>query len=127
MKLQEIEKYDIIVETEETIIYVQEINESAIRVIGRNTRGSIIKTGIQSVGSFVKKHPIIAAAVTSYAVDSIKQYKKNKRNTIKFYTKDVEEKKLFKDMSSELMKTGKYRIEKDTVVDGGYLLILKRL
>lgn len=129
MKLNEImdNKIDILHEQDGYAIYVEQLNEKSIKVgIGQSAGGMISKT-MQSFGKFAKSHPFITGAMAGYASDALRQYKKNKRNTITFYTKDMHEKTIYKDMVTQLMKTGKYRKEKETFVDGGYLFVLKRL
>lgn len=127
MKLEELCNNIILAESEGVCIYMEQIDESSMRVGLGTSPGGILKKSLQTFGNFTKKNPFLAGALASYGIDSLKQYKKNKRNTLKFYTKDIAEKNLFKDMIKNLMKSGKYRKEKDTFINGGYLFVLKRL
>jgi hypothetical protein len=127
MLLEELQQTIILSEEDDIKLYATQINESSIKIGLVQSAGGLVKKSFQGIGKFAKNHPFITGAMAGYAVDAIKKYKKNKRNTITFYTKDHQEKKLYKDMMTQLMKSGKYRVEKDTVVDGGYLLVLKRL
>jgi len=127
MKLNEIYTKDVLVEEDGIQLYVEQMNESTMKVGILQTAGGVIKKGAQGFGKFANNHPFITGAMAAYGIDALKKYKKNKRNTIKFYTKDLREKQLYKDMIEQLMKSGKYRKEKETYVDGGYLFVLKRL
>lgn len=127
MKLNEIYTRNILVEEDGIQLYAEHINESAINVGILQTSGGLVKNATKGFSKFAKNHPFITGAMAAYGIDALKKYQKNKRNTIKFYTKDLREKKLYKDMIDQLMKSGKYRLEKNTYIDGGYLFVLKRL
>jgi len=129
MKLSEIlenEEIKILYEYEDLVVYGKILNEKMDIGIGR-TKGGFITKGLKTFDKFAKVHPMIVGAIAGYATDALRKYKKNKRNTITFYTKDTHEKVIYKDMVDQLMKSGKYRKEKETFIDGGYLFVLKRL
>jgi hypothetical protein len=120
---------DIICEIEDNIVfYAQDINESTRIGIGYgNGKGGLVSKSLQGLTGFAKAHPWITSAAVLYGVNALKNYKKNKRKTVTFYTKDTQEKLMYKDIVKTLMATGKYRKQKETFVDGGYLWVLKRL
>ena len=126
MKLNEIIETDILYEHNNLVVYAEVLNEKLNIGIGQ-TKGGIISKGLKSFDKFAKAHPMMVGAIAGYAGDALRKYKKNKRNTITFYTKDMHEKIIYKDMVDQLMKSGKYRKEKETYIDGGYLFVLKRL
>ena len=127
MKLEEMCTHDVLLEKDGFVLYAENLSESSVKMGFAPTRGGFIQKSLQGSTKFAKNNPFIVGAMAAYSVDAIKQYNKNKRKTITFYTKDMQEKKMFKEIVDTLMKTGKYRKEKETVVDGGYLFVLKRL
>jgi len=132
MLLKEINKnqISIICEVEDDIVfYAENLNESATRIgIGYgNTKGGLVSKSLQGITGFAKAHPWITTAAVLYGVNALKQYHKNKRKTLTFFTKDIQEKRMYTDVVKTLMSSGKYRKQKETFVDGGYLWVLKKL
>jgi len=98
------------------------INEGAIKTAITNTPGGIIK----GVGGFFKKHPIATALLAQSAVVALHKYNMNKRNTITFFGKSVQEKDFYKKMIKDLVDGGHYKVVKNKYVDGGKLWQLMR-
>ena len=128
MKLTEIKQPDIIFQRDDIVVYVEDnpLTEAMKVGIGQK-KGGILSKSLQGIGKFANSHPWITSALALYAVDAVKHYKKNKRKTITFYTQDVIEKKLYSEIVTTLMSSGKYRKVKNTFVDGGWLWELKKL
>jgi len=127
MKLNEINDIDIIAEQDGYVVYLEQLSESSMKVGLGQSKGGFVSKALQGAGKIVKNNPFLVGALAAYSVDALKQYNKNKRKTITFYTKDVQENKMYKDIVKTLMSTGKYRKIKDTYVDSGYLIQLKKL
>jgi len=128
MKLAEINEPEIIFQRDEIVVYVVDNPLTEAMQVGfGQKKGGMIQKSLQGIGKFAKAHPWISSALALYAVDAVKNYKKNKRKTITFYTQDVVEKKLYSEIVDTLMTSGKYRKVKNTFVDGGWLWELKKL
>ena len=128
MKLKDINTLEVILEKANICLYVQDnpITESMNVGFGQK-KGGIIAKGLQGIGKFANTHPWITATMAMYALDASKTYKKNKRKTITFYSKDSQERKMYRDIVDTLMSTGKYKKVKNTALDGGWLWELKKL
>ena len=111
----------------ENMFNIDEISDSEISIHINESAGGFVKKSLQGITQTAKKHPYISAAMAMYAFSAYKNYKKNKRNTISLYSKDFHEKQLFSDIKATLLKTGKYRLEKDTNLEGGHLIVLKKV
>ena len=122
MKLTEINK-DILWEGEiDGEQYMFTINEDGHALFERAGKVSgSIKKGL----AFAGKAAMVGLA-GAWAVDAIQKYRKNKRNTMTFFTKDQQEKKLYQSIVDDLMKTGNYKKVKQSYVDGGHLWVLKK-
>ena len=134
MLLKELKNLDsnieIIYEMEDNVVmYVENLTESKVRVgLGfGNTKGGLVSKTLQGITGFAKSHPWITSAAMVYGLNALKKYKKNKKKTVTFYTQDQQERTMYKDIVKTLMSSGKYRKEKDTYIDGGYLWVLKRI
>lgn len=128
MKLEECKGMDIIFRKDDVVIYVEDnpVMESMQVGFGQS-KGGIIKKSLQGFGRFANEHPWLTSALTLYAVDAALNYNKNKRKTVTLFSKNSEERTIYKDIVDTLMKTGKYRKEKNTAVDGGWLWVLKKV
>jgi hypothetical protein len=100
-----------------------EINE-AISV--RPSRGGIVKQTLRKGAAALKANPGLAALGAGLAVASYTAYSKNKRNTMRLFAKGQKERKMYKQIVDDLMKTGGYKKVREKHVSGGYLWELKR-
>lgn len=106
------------------------VDPSHVRfVLDKNIDEGIVNTlsGIaKGAVGFAKAHPVLTGAMALYAVDAIKKYKKNKQYVTQLYASNAQEKKFYKKLVDDLMRTGHYHKVKEQFVDGGYLWELRR-
>lgn len=95
----------------------QNLDEGIVSTLGGIAKGVL---------GFAKAHPVLTGAMSLYAVDAIKKYHSNKKYIAQFFAAKPEEKKFYKKMVDDLMRTGHYHKVKEQFVDGGYLWELRR-
>ena len=83
---------------------------------------------VRAVSRAAKKNPLTTAIIgLSLAGMAATAYKRNKRHTTHFFTKDRHERKMYREITKTLMKSGAYTIKyNEKYTDGGYLWTLKR-
>jgi len=84
------------------------------------------KAGIESFKQFIHKHPFLSGVAIRTGIDAIASYKNNKKLTSRFFAKTPYEKQLYKQMSDDLINTGKYDLVRKRHMHGGILYELKR-
>jgi hypothetical protein len=84
------------------------------------------KNALSSLKSFIKQYPFLSGMVASLGIDAIDKYRQNKRLLTRFFAKTPIEIQLYKKMSEDLVKTGKYKLVKEKRIHGGVLYELKR-
>ena len=92
----------------------------------RPSRGGIVKQTLRKGAAALKANPGLAALGAGLAVASYTAYSRNKRNTMRLFAKGQKEKKMYKQIVDDLMKTGGYKKVREKYVSGGYLWELKR-
>lgn len=85
-----------------------------------------IRGAVKQMGGWLTKNPGLTAAAGVYAVSAYDKYRKNQRYTTRLFAKTPEEKKLYKTIIADLMRTGKYKKVREKYVDGGIMWELKR-
>lgn len=98
----------------------------AINIRPMSGRGGIIKQSLSKGAAALKANPGLAALGAGLAVASYTAYNKNKRNHMRLFAKGQKEKKMYKQIVNDLMKTGGYKKVREKYVAGGYLWELKR-
>ena len=128
MKLHELHNMEILWEGElegESCVFFVQVEEGVAKAgFGQNTKGGIVTKFAKGALRFVS-NPIVAGLAAGYAIDAIKKYKKNKRMTTRFFAKTQQDKRLYKQIVDDLMKTGKYK-KKERYEAGGIMWELKR-
>ena len=83
---------------------------------------------VRSVTRAAKKNPLTTAIIgLSLAGYAAKAYKRNKRHTTHFFTKNRHERKMYREIVKTLTKMGGYTVkDNERYTDGGYLWTLKR-
>ena len=102
------------------------LKEGNVRIGFRPKKGGIVQKAAQGAMKFVT-NPVVAGMVAGYAIDAIRKYRSNKKYTTRFFAADAVEKKFYKKMIDDLMKTGHYKLVSQKYVGGGYLWELRRL
>ena len=87
----------------------------------QNSRGGVVRGAMKFMSN-----PIVAGLAAGYAVDALGRYERNKRYTTRFFARDAQEKKLYKQIVDDLMRTGHYKKVKEKHVDGGIMWELRR-
>jgi len=85
-----------------------------------------IRNASKAIGGWVSKNPVLAVGAAGAAMSAYSAYKKNKRYTTKLFAKTPDEKKLYKAIIADLMRTGNYKKIREKYVDGGILWELRR-
>jgi len=112
-------------EEEEIILDLNEAFRDAF-VQQDRLMGTLVK-GVKGGLDFIQKHPIISTAAMMVALNSYEKYKNNQKYAARIFAKTTDEKKFFKGMVDDLVKSGKYKIVKDQNESGGRLWVLRRL
>ncbi len=120
MKLVDIREEIIAEDDNFEVVVLQE--SVAARFAVRAKKGGIISKGVKGI----KANPGLAMAAGMLAVAGIATYNKNKRNTVRLFAKGPQERRLYKGIVDDLMKTGHYIKKREKHVQGGYLWELKR-
>jgi len=81
---------------------------------------------VKQAGGFLTRNPGLAIGAAAMAMSAYSKYKKNKKYTTRLFAKTPEEKKLYKAIINDLMKTGHYKKVREKYVDGGIMWELKR-
>lgn len=85
------------------------------------------KGAAKSFKDFLMKHPYMTGMAVGVGISALDAYRSNKRLTTRFFAQNHIERKMYKDMANELVKTGKYTIIKDGKrIHNGWLWELKR-
>lgn len=131
MKLEELH-VDILWEGligDEPYVFTATLFEGGAKMsFGRNNRAStkLVSKIISKQAPGLFKNPVLSGIAAGIAITALANYQKNKRNTIRFYASDPMEKRFYKKMIDDLLKTGNYRKIRSKYVSGGYMWILKR-
>ena len=88
-------------------------------------RAGKVPGGLRKGLAFAGKAAMVGLAA-GWAASALKKYKQNKRNTMTFFAKGGQEKKLYQGIVDDLMKTGHYKKIRDKYESGGYLWVLKK-
>lgn len=103
--------------------YVWAINE-ATKEISFSTRSA---KDIRDFKAFMKKHSFMNGTAVSVGLSALDSYRSNKRLTSRFIATNHIERQLYRKMSADMVKTGKYTILKNgRKVKDGWLWELKR-
>lgn len=86
---------------------------------------SIISSLGKSAWSFFK-NPVVAGVTIGWALNTLDDYNRNKKDTIKLHARTGEERVYFKKMVDEMLASGKYTLIKSKNVSGAYSWTLKR-
>lgn len=85
------------------------------------------KGAIKDFKDFLLRHPYMTGMAVGVGLDALDTYRSNKRLTTRFFAQNAIERKLYKDMAEELVKSGKYTIIKNGKrINKGWLWELKR-
>lgn len=85
------------------------------------------KNAIRNFKDFLLRHPYMTGIAFGVGMEALDAYKQNKRLTTRFFARNAIERKLYKDVVDDLMRTGKYTLTKNAKrVKGGVLWELKR-
>lgn len=126
MKLTELHNIDILWEGEiDGEDYVFVVEDGVAQFLPEYRSGKVpggIKRGLAFAGNAA-----MVGLAAGWAASALKKYKQNKRNTMTFFAKGAQEKKLYKGMVDDLMKTGHYKKIRDKYESGGYLWVLKKV
>jgi len=126
MKLTDLHNIDILWEGElDGEEYAFVIEEGRAQFV-RNSRGGR-QSGSLKKGLAFAGNAAMAGLAAGFAVDAFNKYKKNKRNTMTFFAKGMQERKMYQQIVSDLMKTGNYKKVKDKYESGGYLWVIKKV
>lgn len=95
-------------------------------MFGSNAKKStkLAKAALKSDQKSYFNNPATVALAAGVVMSAISKYRQAKRNTIQFYASGVREKKLYKKMIDDLMKTGSYKIIKEKPSQGGKLWVV---
>lgn len=102
--------------------FVIEPLKEGLRQASMRTKGGFVK----GLGDLAKKHPNVSAVAAGIAYSAYRKYQKNKKYTTRFYAKDTQEKRMYKKVVDDLMKTGHYKKVREKSVAGGYMWELER-
>ena len=95
--------------------------------IYENTRGGIIRRGLQKAGKFMRANPSLVVGAAALAVGAHAAYKRNKRNTITLFAKDAYERRMMTSIVDALIKGNKFRVVRTKFSSGGKSWVLKRV
>lgn len=101
------------------------INEAG-SVFVKNSRGGLLSQSLRKGAAALKSNPGLAALGAGLAVASYTAYSKNKRNHLRLFAKDYREKKMYKMIVNDLMKSGGYKKIREKRAGGGWLWELKK-
>ena len=101
------------------------VNEAG-SVFVRNSRGGLLSQSLRKGAAAIKANPGLAALGAGLAVASYTAYSKNRRNHIRLFAKDYREKKMYKTIVNDLMKSGGYKKVREKRAGGGWLWELKK-
>jgi len=90
------------------------------------SRGGIVKQTLRKGALAMKSNPGLAALGAGLAVASYTAYNRNKRNHVRLFAKGMKERKMYKTIIDDLMKSGGYKKIREKRVGGGIMWELKR-
>ena len=107
------------IEGEELALYA-ELDEGHANINFGNMKGGVLhKVGGEALKLF--NNPVAAGIAAGLALNALAKYKSNKNKTARFFAKDYRQKKFYKKIVNDLMKTGNYKKVTSKYVAGGYL------
>jgi hypothetical protein len=92
----------------------------------RPSKGGIVSQTLRKGATALKANPGLAALGAGFAVAAYTAYSRNKRNTIRLFAKNYRDRKMYKAIADDLIKTGGYKKVKEKLVGGGFLWELKK-
>lgn len=105
---------------------LMEALEESIRSLNMQHGGGKINSAIGGAKDFFKANPGLVVGAAALAVDALKSYKNNQRNTIKLHAKTAYEKKMMTSIADALQKEGKFKLHRIKFEGGGKTWIMKR-
>jgi hypothetical protein len=92
--------------------------------------GTVMNTvvkGVKGGVDFMKRHPALSVGALITALDWYEQYRNNQKYSTRLFGKTPEEKKFYKAMVDDLVKTGRWKVVKNQTTNGGQLWVMRRL
>lgn len=85
------------------------------------------KSAIKGFKDFLNRHPYMTGVAVGVGINALDSYRSNKRQTTRFFATNDIERKLYRSVADDLIKTGKYTMLKNGKrISGGWLWELKR-
>ena len=92
----------------------------------RNSKGGLVSQNLRKGAAALKSNPDLAALSAGHTVASYTAYSRNRLNHLRLFAKNYREKKMYKTIIDDLMKTGGYKKTRERRVGGGWLWELKK-
>jgi hypothetical protein len=105
---------------------LMEVLEESLQSLSMQHGGGKVNSMIGGAKDFFKANPGLVTGAAVLAVSALKQYQKNKRNTVRLHGKTSSEKRMMTSIADALQKEGKFKLDKIKFEGGGKTWVLKR-
>ena len=85
------------------------------------------KNAVKNFKDFLDRHPYMTGMAVTVGLNALDTYRANKKQTVRFFATNPIEKRLYKDLADDMVKTNKYTLLKNGKrIKNGWLWELKR-